>query len=381
MKNLQGLVSFVEAAASGSFTAAAERLALTPAAVGKNVQRLEEQLQVRLFNRTTRRLTLTVEGAAFAEQARGALRALDDAVAGVSRAGGEAAGRVRISVGASFGRRHLLPLLPALAAAHPRLEVEVSLENRPVDLVAEGYDIGVRGGVQRDSSLVARRVARLPVVLVASPAYLRASGTPATVDDLNRHQLLGVRGPGGQAGTWGFRPTAPRAGRRAAARASWPYEPPARLWASDPEALVDLALADAGICQAGLHHVVPHLQAGRLKVLLADSHDPGEREIVLHYPHRQFLSARVRVVTDALLAHFAQQPVLHLAPADLDPHWHAPPRDTERRGPRLAAAARADAEPPAAPAGGPRRVSPGGDRRTSASGPRPSAPRPRRTGS
>jgi DNA-binding transcriptional LysR family regulator len=314
MKNLQGVVSFVESAAHGSFTAAASRLELTPAAVSKNVQRLEQQLQVRLFNRTTRRLTLTAEGAAFADSARQALRALDDAVSGVSRAGSEAAGRVRISVGMAFGRRHVLPALPAIAAAHPALELELSLENRPVDLVAEGYDIGIRGGFIRDSSLVARRVCRLPVVLVASPGYLAAAGVPASPGELARHQLLGVRPTHGTPTLWRFRTPAGK---------PLSVEPPARLWASDPEALVDLALAGAGICQTGLHHVVPHLQDGRLKVVLGQAHDADEREIVLHYPHRQFLSTRVRVVVDTLLQHLAAQTELHLRPQDMPLSWRA----------------------------------------------------------
>jgi len=314
MKNLQGVVSFVEAAAHGSFTAAANRLDLTPAAVSKNVQRLEQQLQVRLFNRTTRRLTLTAEGAAFADSARLALRALDDAVNGVSRAGGEAAGRVRISVGMAFGRRHVLPALPALTAAHPALELELSLDNRPVDLVAEGYDIGIRGGFIRDSSLVARRVCRLPVVLVASPAYLATAGVPASPGDLATHRLLGARLSQGTPTVWRFRTPAGKAVS---------LEPPARLWASDPEALVDLALAGAGICQTGLHHVVPLLQDGRLRVVLGEAHDADEREIVLHYPHRQFLSTRVRVVVEALLQHLGSLPALHLRPQDMPAAWHA----------------------------------------------------------
>ena len=318
MKNLQGLVSFVESAANGSFTAAAQRLDLSPAAVSKNVAKLEQQVGVRLFNRTTRRLQLTAEGEGFAEQARQALRSLDDAVESVSRAGGEAVGRVRISVGASFGRRFVLPLMPRLAALHPRLELDVSLDNRPVDLVAEGFDIGVRGGFIRDSSLVARRVAQLPVVLVASPAYLRECGVPANVAELAPHRLLGVRLSSGQLGNWRF--------RKPSGRGFVELEPAARVVTSDPEAALDLALLGHGICQTGLHHAVAHLREGRLRLLLADVHDPGEREIVLHYPHRQFLGARVRVVVDALLAHLAEEKIQHQRPEQSPAAWHATPR-------------------------------------------------------
>jgi DNA-binding transcriptional LysR family regulator len=303
MTNLPALVSFTEAAAAGSFTAAAARLDLTPAAVSKNVARLESQLGVRLFNRSTRQLRLTAEGELFRERAAAALRALDDAVAEVGRARGAAVGRVRISVGVSFGRRYLLPLLPKLAREHPELQVEVSLENRAVDLLAEGYDIGVRGGVIETSSLVARRIARLPLVLVASPSYLRAHGVPATVDDLSRHELLGVRLADGHEIPWRFRKPS---GRGATERAL-----AGRLWVSDPEALIDLALEHAGIAQVGLHHAMPLLRAGRLKAVLTDLHDPGEREIVLHYPHRQYLAPRVRVTVDALLAGFAKNADLH----------------------------------------------------------------------
>jgi DNA-binding transcriptional LysR family regulator len=315
MKNLQGLVSFVESAAGGSFTAAAARLDLTPAAVSKNVIRLEQQLQVRLFNRSTRRLKLTHEGEAFLAKAVQALRTLDDAVNEVTRAGGEPVGRVRISSGISFGRQYVLPVLPALARKHPQLQVDLSLDNRAVDLVAEGYDIGVRGGFIRDSSLVARRIARLPVVLVASPAYLRHHGIPRTPAELAQHRVFGVRFSAGHVATWRF--------RKPSGRGTVEWEPTAQVWVSDPEAMVDLALAGHGIVQTGLHHVAPYLRSGRLKLLLREQHDPDDREIVLHYPHRQFLSARVRVVVDTLLAHFKTQADLQLAPESLPREWTA----------------------------------------------------------
>jgi DNA-binding transcriptional LysR family regulator len=328
MRNLQGLVSFVEAAAVGSFTAAAGRLDLTPAAVSKNVLRLETELGVRLFNRSTRRLKLTPEGEAFAARAREALRTLDDAVNVVSRASGEAVGRVRISVGLSYGRRYVLPLLPSLTAAHPKLELELSLDNRPVDLVGEGFDIGVRGGLIADSGLVARRVARLPLTLVAAPAYLKRHGVPASPAELERHRALAVRFASGQIGTWRF--------RRAGGRGVVEWMPRSQIWVSDPEALVDLALDGAGILQTALHHVVPALRDGRLKLVLADCHQPGERELVVHYPHRQFLSMRVRVVVDALLAHFRAQPDLQLDLERVPRAWQAIAPEAARGGRKTA---------------------------------------------
>ena len=193
MKNLPGLLAFVETAASGSLTAAADRLDLTPAAVSKSLGRLEEQLGVRLFNRSTRRLAITPEGQRFLVDARAALRLLDQAVAGVAQFAREPAGRVRISVGTAFGRRWVLPALPAITDRYPQLAIDVDLDNRPVDLVAEGYDIGIRGGLIKDSSLIARRICALPLVLVASPAYLERAGVPTSPEALRAHRGAAVR--------------------------------------------------------------------------------------------------------------------------------------------------------------------------------------------
>ena len=229
---------------------------------------------------------------------------LDEAVAGVSQAAHAPAGRVRISVGIAFSRRWVLPALPAITAQHPALTIDVDLDNRPVDLVAEGYDIGVRGGVVEDSSLIARRVCALPVVLLASPAYLKQAGVPTAPEDLSAHRCAAARLVGGAMSVWRFRRPG---GRRVE------FAPPAALTTNDPETMVDLALAGAGIVQAGLHHAIPHLRDGTLKLLMPDLHDPGRREIVVHYPHRLYLAPRVRVVVDALLAHFSTARDLHLS--------------------------------------------------------------------
>jgi len=307
MKNLQGLLAFVEAATAGSLAGAAERLDVTPAAVSKNLARLEAQLGVRLLQRSTRRLATTAEGALFLDKARAVLRGLDEAVAEVSQAARAPAGRVRISVGMAFGRRWVLPALPALAAAHPALSIEVDLDNRPVDLVAGGFDIGIRGGLVEDSSLVARRVCALPVGLFATPAYLRRAGVPTRVEDLAAHRCAAVRFASGALSVWRF----------GSGRPAREITPAAQVLCSDPESVIDLALADVGIVQAGLHHALPYLRSGRLKLLLPGVHDPGTREVVLHYPHRQYLAPRVRVVVDALLAHFAASADLQVGVADV----------------------------------------------------------------
>jgi DNA-binding transcriptional LysR family regulator len=307
MKQLQGMLAFVEAAHAGSLAAAAERLELTPAAVSKSLAKLEAQLGVRLMQRSTRRLALTAEGERFLDKAQVALRALDDAVADVTQSAAEPTGRVRISVGHAFGRQWVLPLLPALTRAHPGLCIELDLDNRPVDLVAEGYDIGIRGGFIENSSLVARRICRLPMALLASPAYLRRRVVPASAADLAAHDCVAVRYPGSAPSPWVFNEPAARGRRRVE------LQPQPRLTVSDPEAVLDLALAGAGIVQAGLHHALPYLRSGRLKLLLVDRHDPGEREVVLHYPHRRHLAPRVRVVVASLLERLGPPSDLHLS--------------------------------------------------------------------
>ncbi|MGH1361850.1 MAG: LysR family transcriptional regulator [Burkholderiaceae bacterium] len=315
MKQLQGLISFIEIADAGSFAAAARRLDVTPAAVSKNLQRLEAQLGVRLLHRNTRGVRLTNEGGRFLDQARDALRALDHAVEEISERSSKAVGRVRISCSALFGRRWILPALPALSLRHAALQIELDLDNRAVELIGEGFDIGIRGGAPAHASLVSRSLCRMPVVLVASPGYLRAHGIPRTTDALLEHRCIQQRFSDGSTGQWLF-----RRGRR---RAMASPVPDAALVASESEAVVDLAVLGAGIAQVGIYGAIDHLRAGRLKRILPDVHDPGSREFNLHYPHRQFLAPRTRVVVDALLAHVRMQTDLQLGASDLPAKFNA----------------------------------------------------------
>lgn len=322
MKQLQGLLALIEVSAAGSLAGAARRLGVTPAAVSKSLARLEEQLGVRLVQRSTRTSRVTDEGARFIEKASLALRLLDDAVTEVSQAAQEPAGVVRISTGVAFGRMWVLPALPALAERYPGLTIEVELDNTPVDMVARGIDIAIRGGSVPDADYVARRVCRLPLVLVASPEYLARAGVPLAHGDLEQHRCIQLRFADGSVAPWPFRVN----GRRVA------VTPRAALVANDSEGVVELALAGGGIAQCGLYQALPDLQAGRLKMVLTDTHEPGAREFVLVYPHRQFLAPRVRVVAEALLAHFREIAALHAQPSDLPASVRATaPRPRGRR--------------------------------------------------
>jgi DNA-binding transcriptional LysR family regulator len=298
MKQLQttlpGLVSAVQAADSGSFSAAAKVLDLTPAAVSKNVAALEARLHVRLFNRTTRQLSLTEEGKAFVAQTREGLGALEAASLAATQ-GLKPQGLVRINCAVGFGRRYVLPVLPAFYAQHPQVQVELSLNDQTVDLVKDGFDVGIRGGSQPPEGMVARKICKLESVLVATPRYLKARGTPKHYRELAEHDLLRVKFLSGRLSPWLFKDK----GKVLA------FEGSAKLLISDPEVILDAALLHMGIARMGRHHAHEALQRGDLVEVLARQHVPGDASMAMFYPHRAGLAPRVRVLVDFLMAQFA----------------------------------------------------------------------------
>jgi DNA-binding transcriptional LysR family regulator len=300
---LPGYIAAVAAAEHGSFAAAARSLNLTPAAVGKNVAQLEARLGLRLFNRTTRSLAPTEEGLRVIDAARAGLASLQQAADVAQRSARRDAplqGLVRISSAAGFGRSYLLPQLPALMSLHPRLSVELVLSDQTVDLVRDGFDIGVRGGQEPPQGMVARLLCQLPAVLVASPRYLASHGTPAHADDLSQHRLIGLRFLSGRVAPWQF-----RAGSRRVA-----VQPDAALWLSSPEAVLDAALLDMGIAQVGWHHAADALRSGAVQQVLKAQHVPGAVPLSLFYPHRVGLAPRVRAVVDHLWSALRADPRL-----------------------------------------------------------------------
>jgi DNA-binding transcriptional LysR family regulator len=180
MEPLNHLESFVQSAEGGSFSAAARRLGLTPAAVSKNVARLEARLGVRLFQRSTRRLTLTEGGERFLAQIGPALATLQEAVAGIDTDDGQPAGTLKVSMGQAFGREHVLPMMGDFLARYPAILPDWHFDNQQVDLVGEGFDAAIGGGIELSAGLVARELSRIHVVAVASPAYMQGRKKPRT---------------------------------------------------------------------------------------------------------------------------------------------------------------------------------------------------------
>jgi DNA-binding transcriptional LysR family regulator len=301
---LPGLISAVHAADCGSFAAAAKLLDLTPAAVSKGVATLEAHLKVRLFNRTTRRLSLTEEGIVFIEQVRLGLNTLDAAAMQATQAR-KPQGLVRLNCPVGFGRRYVLPALPSFYAAYPDVRIELNLNDRAVDLVGEGFDIGIRGGSQPPEGMVARKICDLSLVLVATPKYLRARGTPTHPSALDQHDLLRVKFHTGRMLPWLFKETIGGKQKFVAC------EKPGRFIISDPEIILDAALMHMGIAALGRYDAHAALLKGDLVEVLPRQLAQSNISMSMFYPHRMGLAPRVRVFVDFLLDYLDQDESLH----------------------------------------------------------------------
>lgn len=282
---------FVRAVELGGFSAAARECCMTPSAVSKLVQRLEERLGVRLFNRSTRQLQLTPEGCVFYERATRILADMDDAERQAA-AGEVPAGRICVNASASFAAHVLMPLLPELLDAFPALAVDIIQTDAVVDLMTERVDIAIRAGPLKASRLIARKLGSTSMTIVGAPSYLDRRGRPETLDDLKMHNRLSLS--------------------YVRAMDGWPVlanglqallPPSEKVRVSDGEGLRRLALAGVGLARMATFTVRDDIEAGRL-VPVVDHLNPGDRETF----HAVFqgqggaLPSRVRVMLDFLAA-------------------------------------------------------------------------------
>ncbi|WP_410952064.1 LysR substrate-binding domain-containing protein [Pseudomonas sp. S1(2024)] len=192
MESLNGILAFVKTAESLSFVSAARAMGISASAVGKNVARLESSLKVRLFQRSTRKVSLTAEGQLFYERCRRILDDLQDAEAMLSHAIQAPRGRLRVSL-PTIGYRFLLPLMPAFRKAYPEIELEMDFNDHLVDLIDDGFDVVIRSGGLADSKLMSRKLGPFRFVMCAAPTYLARKGRPQTLADLERHDCLRYR--------------------------------------------------------------------------------------------------------------------------------------------------------------------------------------------
>ncbi|WLG47120.1 LysR family transcriptional regulator [Pseudomonas sp. FP1740] len=295
METLANLESFVRSAETGSFSAAARLLALTPAAVSRNVAMLERNIGVRLFQRSTRKLSLTEAGERFLASIGGNLQALQTAISAVSSDRGEPAGVLKVSLAPTFGIDHVLPLLPEFLARYPLIRLEWHFENRQVDLIAEGYDAAIGGGFELTPGVVSRTLAAADVVAVASPAYLAGRTLPSSPADLAQYNGIVMRGiRTGRVRQWVMRDSV---GNEASAELS------ENIVLNDPAAMREAALLGLGVTLLVSPDVIAHIQHGELLRLLPDWHaDAGS--ISLYYPSRTLMPAKTRVFIDYLVEAF-----------------------------------------------------------------------------
>lgn len=298
METLANLESFVRSAETGSFSAAARRLALTPAAVSRNVGMLERNLGVRLFQRSTRKLTLTEAGERFLEAIGGNLDALQAAIATLATERDEPAGVLKVSMPPTFGITHVLSLLPDFLARHPLIRPDWHFENRPVDLIAEGYDAAIGGGFELAPGVVSRTLAPAHIVAVASPAYLAGRTPPAD--------------PAGLAEFAGIVMRSSRTGRvrqwtlRDAAGAEMPARLAETITLNDPAALREAALLGLGVALLAVPDVLPWIERGELVRLLPRWYaDAGA--ISIYYANRTLMPAKTRAFIDFLVEAFQRE--------------------------------------------------------------------------
>ena len=295
MEALAHLESFVQSAEAGSFSAAARRLGLTPAAVSKNVARLEARLGVRLFQRSTRRLTLTETGEGFLREVSGGLATLQDALANVSSVGGQPAGTLKVSMGQAFGRAYVVPLLGEFRARYPAVMPDWHFDNRQVDLIGEGFDAAIGGGIELTPGLVARELGRVHVVAVASPAYMAGRPMPRQPADLAALDGIVRRSsPTGRVRAWTLRNAAGDEGTA---------EMQPRAIFSDPEAIALAVRMQIGVALLPMPFAEPGLASGEFVRLLPGWHaDAGA--LSLYYPSKKLLPAKTRVFVDFVVERF-----------------------------------------------------------------------------
>ncbi|PIF74555.1 DNA-binding transcriptional LysR family regulator [Variovorax sp. 54] len=305
MDSFSGLESFVRAADLQSFARAGRDLGISASAVGKNVARLEAQVAVRLFHRTTRQVRLTAEGAMFHERCRRILDELGDARAMLQDAVATPRGRLRVSL-PTIGYRFLLPILPAFKARYPEIELDLDFNDRLVDVVAEGVDVAIRSGELVDSQLVARRLGPFSFVLAASPAYLAQHGVPRVPADLARHSCLRYKFvTGGKIEDWDL-PGLP------------PQLPPG-LVCNNMEAMLGAAVAGLGIAYMPDFLARDALRRGELQRVLAP-HLVRRGQFSALWPSSRQLSPKVRAFVDFASEH------MFTATADEEEKDNRPPR-------------------------------------------------------
>jgi DNA-binding transcriptional LysR family regulator len=289
MDKLKEMEAFVTAVESGSLAKAALELGVTAAMLGRRVEALERRLGVKLLHRSTRHLGLTEQGSAFLEQCKKLLSDLEAAEELMSAGRHMATGHLRVTAPAGFGRKHVAPHGPAFLAANAQVQISFDLTDRVVDLVREGYDMGIRIGSVLDPNLVAVKLWHNQRVVCASPAYLERRGVPHTLADLEWHNCLAFNPQGGQLGGWYFRDK----GKLVTMRVR------GNLDCNDGELLHRWAAEGLGLAWRSTWEIQAELASGALVTVL-DQYALEDYDVRAVYPQQQHTPAKVRFFIEHL---------------------------------------------------------------------------------
>jgi DNA-binding transcriptional LysR family regulator len=287
MDKIEIMRTFVTVATESSFSKAAERLDHSPQLVSKYVSALEEEVGVRLLNRTTRRLHLTEAGLYYLERARQLLEDFDEMQSAVGDYQANPRGRLRISAPVSFATAHMGQLISDFSARYPDVSIDIQLNDRKVNIVDEGFDIAIRVGQLKDSSLIARKLAPIRLVACASPEYLNKHGKPATVSELSAHKLLGYS-------------------YMDQTDSLWPAKT-SHIESNNGDLLVKCAVEGRGIAVQPTFIAGEAIAAGKLEIILKDF-EPAPLGLYAVYAHRTLLANKVRYFIDFMSDYFGDPP-------------------------------------------------------------------------
>jgi DNA-binding transcriptional LysR family regulator len=288
----EGIDEFVAVAECSQFTAAAERLDVSPSHISRQIARLEDRLQTRLLYRSTRRVTLTEAGQTFLHHCQRLQDGREEALRAVGDLASEPKGLLRMTCAVAYGERFIVPLVTQFMGQYPQLRIDIELSNRPLDLVHEGIDLAIRLGRLQDSQLVATRLAPRRMYLCASPSYLARYGRPHSVSELARHNCLV-----GSSDQWALQ----QEGRALSQRVQGNWR------CNSGQAVLDAALAGIGLCQLPDYYVLEHLRNGAL-ISLLEAHQPPNTAVWALYPQQRHLSPKVRKLVDYLREMLAKRP-------------------------------------------------------------------------
>lgn len=295
--DLRLIDTFLAAARHGSFSSAAKALGISPAAVSQNIKSLEDRLHARLFTRSTRSVQLTAEGRRYFERCEPALQALMGAAEALAEERDEMRGWIRITSTTAFGRAEVTPLVQAFMEQHPEVRVELSLSDQFVDLIAEGFDFAVRGGVLPVNDYVSRLLLPVTPLVCAAPAYAARHGLPKRIEELSRHACIGMRSnPSQKVFAWEFK----------RGRLPLKVDIDARFVVNDPEGAARAAASGIGLAQVGSNIVLPLVREGALQTAL-EAYCVPSRGLYAVYPTRRYLPRRVSLLIQFLADQLANR--------------------------------------------------------------------------